>query len=67
MYPEHIDKKGGKRVTNSTKFVRTKQRLLNIFRPTSPPTPETPARTTPDEIQRDEDPAKFGVRVPGEA
>ena len=32
----------------------------------APPTPETPARTTPDEIQSDEDPPKFGVQVPGE-
>ena len=46
---------------NFTKLVRTKQRLFELLRPTGPPTPETPARTTPDEIQSDEDPPKYGV------
>jgi len=46
---------------NSTKFIKTKKRLMELFRPTGPTTPETPARTTPDEIQGDEEPPKYGV------
>jgi hypothetical protein len=63
MYPEHERKE--KIVTNSAKFIKTKKPLLDLFRPTAPPTPETPARTTPDEIQSDEEPPKFGVRGSG--
>jgi len=59
MYPEYQRKE--KNVDNFTKLVRTKQRLFELLRPTGPPTPETPARTTPDEIQSDEDPPKYGV------
>ena len=50
---------------NSAKFVKSKKRLMEIFRPTGPPTQETPARTTPDEFMSDEEPPKYGDSVPG--
>jgi len=46
-------------MNNSAKFIKTKRRLLELFRPTGRPAPETPARTTPDEIQSDEDAHRF--------
>jgi len=60
MVPEYQGKE--ETMDNSTKFVKTKKRLMEIFRPTASPLPDTPARTTPDEIQGDEDPKRYGVR-----